>query len=403
MIRKETSEGVGYSIVELGQVRHVFASAVPRGGGNFEQQTHDALRTIANVIDLEGTRGSIVHQAVFLRDIEQTDACRAIIEQFYGSELPATSYIPQPPCNNKLISIEALGVGRKFDGVEIRRLSDRMVVTSHDGVEWVHLANVVPRTATATVYSQALDVFEQLAAGLDEHGYCFDQVIRTWLYLGDIVGPEGDTQRYKELNRARTDFFQNRRFGANLLPEGWRNRAYPASTGIGSDGRGFMASCIALATTRSDIKLIPLENPEQVSAFDYGRHYSPESPKFARAMVVAGNETATTLISGTASITESETRHKDDVSAQTGQTLDNIETLIGHDNFDKHGLPGLGATLHDLALVRVYIKRRDDYLQTRAVCEQRLGDVPVVYAVADVCRPDLLVEIEGIAFSQRAG
>jgi len=52
--------------------------------------------------------------------------------------------------------------------------------------------------------------------------------------------------------------------------------------------------------------------------------------------------------------------------------------------------------------VRVYIKRQEDYAKCRAVCEARLGELPTVYAVADVCRPELLVEIEGIAFSQRA-
>ncbi len=402
MIRKETSEGIGYSVVELGQVRHVFASAVPRGGGDFEQQIRDALTTIEDVVGEEGTRGSIVQQAVFLRDIEQTETCRAIIKEFYGSELPATSYIPQAPCNNKLVSIEALGVGRGFDGVEIRRLSEQMVVTGHDGTEWVHLANITPRTEATSVYERALDVFEQMAAGLAEYGYSFNQVIRTWLYLGDIVGPEADTQRYKELNRARTDFFRNCRFGGALLPDGWQDAVYPASTGIGSDGRDFMASCVALVTDRPDVKLVPLENPMQVSAFDYGRQYSPKSPKFARAMAVAAGDAASTFVSGTASITNSETQHVGDVAAQTAQTLDNIEALIGEANFDQHGMPGLGATLDDLALVRVYIKRQDDYLRARAVCEQRLGEVPIIYAVADVCRPELLVEIEGIAFSQRA-
>ena len=49
--------------------------------------------------------------------------------------------------------------------------------------------------------------------------------------------------------------------------------------------------------------------------------------------------------------------------------------------------------------MRVYIKRREDYAKTKAVCEERLGELPAVYAIADICRPDLLVEIEGIAFS----
>ena len=67
----------------------------------------------------------------------------------------------------------------------------------------------------------------------------------------------------------------------------------------------------------------------------------------------------------------------------------------------RHRFPGLGTTLENLALVRVYIKRQEDYERVRAVCQARLGEVPTVYAIADVCRPELLVEIEGMAFSQR--
>ena len=91
----------------------------------------------------------------------------------------------------------------------------------------------------------------------------------------------------------------------------------------------------------------------------------------------------------------------DDVEAQTRQTLDNIEALISGSNLAQHGMPGLGATLADLAGIRVYIKRPGDYEKTRRVCEARLGELPAIYAVADVCRPELLVEIEGIAFAGR--
>ncbi|MFH1267697.1 MAG: hypothetical protein ABIK89_18430, partial [Planctomycetota bacterium] len=63
MIRKKSSEGIGYSVVELNDVRHVFASAVPRTGSTLEEQAQDALRTIKDVNQEEGTRGSIVKQA----------------------------------------------------------------------------------------------------------------------------------------------------------------------------------------------------------------------------------------------------------------------------------------------------------------------------------------------------
>jgi enamine deaminase RidA (YjgF/YER057c/UK114 family) len=119
-------------------------------------------------------------------------------------------------------------------------------------------------------------------------------------------------------------------------------------------------------------------------------------------MALSCGEYASIFISGTASITDSETRHVGDAAAQTQETLDNIAALIAEENLSRHGLPGLGASLESLGLVRVYIKRKEDYAKTRAVCEQRLWELPMIYAVADVCRPELLVEIEGIAFSRKA-
>ncbi len=159
-----------------------------------------------------------------------------------------------------------------------------------------------------------------------------------------------------------------------------------------------MMSAIALATERSDVIAVPLENPRQTSAYDYRSSYSPRSPKFSRAMAVRCCADTTIYISGTASITNSETRHIGDVVAQTHETLNNIEALISEENLCRHGLPGCGTSLEGLGLARVYIKRNEEYGKIRAICEERLGELPTIYALADVCRPELLVEIEGIAF-----
>jgi enamine deaminase RidA (YjgF/YER057c/UK114 family) len=118
-------------------------------------------------------------------------------------------------------------------------------------------------------------------------------------------------------------------------------------------------------------------------------------------MAILGRESAAILVSGTASIVNSETRFVGDVEGQTRQTLDNIAALIARRNFSRYGVRDVGATLDNLALARVYIKRQEDYEKTRAICEERLGELPTVYAYADVCRPELLVEIEGVAFAQR--
>jgi enamine deaminase RidA (YjgF/YER057c/UK114 family) len=401
MIRKESIAGVKYSVIDLNGVRHVFANSVPRNGGDLERQARDALRTIEAVTLEEGIPGSIVHQAVFMSDIRQVEACRQIIRDFYGNELPATSYIPQAPCGGKLLEIEVLGVDRRRGEVDIRRLSERTVITRHNGITWVHCANVVPETPAETIYDRSLDAFRRLDQELAAWGFRYDQVVRTWLYLGDIIGLENQVPRYQKLNLARTDFYQNRCFTGDRF-QGRSSRVYPASTCIGANGRDVMMSCMALATDRPDVVRLPLENPRQTSAHDYDHRYGPQTPKFSRAMAIISDGAASVLVSGTASIIDSETHHIGDIEGQTRETLDNIAALISEDNFRRHGQTGLGATLDDMALVRVYIKRKEDYTVVRNACRARLCELPVVYTVANLCRPELLVEIEGIAFCDRA-
>ena len=195
--------------------------------------------------------------------------------------------------------------------------------------------------------------------------------------------------------------FENYDFNANPLAKQQIGHAiYPASTGIGTLEHGLVTTSLSVQTDREDVEILSLENPQQTSAFDYPKEYSIKSPKFARAMAIRIGDHLTTWVSGTASIVNSETVHIGDAAGQTEQTLDNIEKLISAENFARQGWADAGATLADLAKIRVYVKHLEDYQKCREVCERRLGQIPAIYAQADVCRPDLLVEIEGVAFSQ---
>jgi enamine deaminase RidA (YjgF/YER057c/UK114 family) len=398
-IRKASRDGIAYWVVDLAGVDHVFAAATPRRGTTLRQQADEALSAIDAMAKAEGLSGSIVLQSVFVADIDQIAQCREIMRDYYGNDLPATSYIPQRPCDGKMLSIEAFGIGRGRGAVEIERAGEQLVIARHNDLAWVHAAQVVSQTQAAGVYEGATDAFRQMQALLGSVHVRFDQVIRTWLYLGGIVEVEGAAQRYQELNRARTDFYRDIPFLTDRLPADYRGPVYPASTGIGADGRGLTISAMALVTERKDVVAVPLENPRQTAAYDYTAQYSPKSPKFSRAMALSDGSVATIFVSGTASITHSETRHVGDAIAQTHETLENIAALISEENLCRHGLPGLGASLESLGLIRVYLKRQEDYAKARAVCEKYLGDLPAIYTVADVCRPELLVEIEALAFS----
>lgn len=401
MVRKVSSEGVGYSVADLSEVRYLFVSGMPRDGADLFEQAYGALTSVARVMHEEGARGGIIRQDVFIRDKALIAPCREIIEEFYCDELPATDYIVQPPCGGKLLEIEAWGVSRKKGHVDIERVSEHLVLLRHSGIAWAHCAGITPSTRARKVYPRALSAFGRMRDTLAAKGFDYAQVLRTWLYLGDIVGPEGDTQRYRELNRARADFYQGLEFLSPYLAPGINSAVYPASTGIGASDREVMMSCIAIATDRKDIRLLPLENPLQTSAFSYGQQYGVKSPKFSRAMAILGPEVTAILVSGTASIANSETCYVGDVERQTHQTLDNIEALIARENFRRYGVHDAGGSLCDLVLARVYVKRQDDYAKVRAICRERLGELPATFAVADVCRPDLLVEIEGLAVAPR--
>jgi enamine deaminase RidA (YjgF/YER057c/UK114 family) len=391
-----------HSVVELNDVCHVYATAGPSAGGDLREQARDALEAITAVMNWEGAKGAVVHQTVFLADGASAAACRQIVREFYGRDMPATSYVPQAPCNGKLLAIEAVGLGWGRGVVDIRRVSEQVVVTRQHGVSWVYADQAVPRTSADGVYERTICAYQQLRRLLPDAGARLDQVVRLWLYLGGIVDDEGPTQRYKELNRARAEVYQYIPFLSDRLPEGYARPAFPASTGIGTAGRTVRLSALAVAGDADDVVAVPLENPRQTAAYDYSAAYSPNSPRFSRGMAVCHGGTATLFISGTASITASETRHVGDVVAQTHETLDNITALIAEDNLGRHGLPGLGSSLRGLGVVRVYVKRPEDYASVREVCERRLGGVPATYVMADVCRPDLLVEIEGIAFARKA-
>jgi enamine deaminase RidA (YjgF/YER057c/UK114 family) len=431
MIRKEIRADAGCSVVELRGVRRIFATVAPSRGVTLAEQAESALQTTETLFAEYGGLGSMVMQSVFLRNIADRAACRQLFEAFYGPAMPATSFIAQPPCDGKLLAIEVWGLDGDGDKLHIERPGDGLVTARHDGAAWAYLGDVCSGGAKGTevvvaardaredilsrqpppspsvckppqsTYAQSLSAFRLAGERLRSAGWRFDEVIRTWLYMGDIAGPEGETCRYRELNRARADFYQDLKFGAGLVPCDWNRPVFPASTGIGALGDDLMIGCIALRADPSDTLLLPLENPLQTSAYDYVHQYGAAKPKFVRAMAVVTGQLMTTFISGTASITASESRHDDSAVRQTQQTLDNIAALIAPDNLQSHGVPGLDATLDDLALARVYVKRQADYEAVRAVCQARWGQLPTTYVVGDICRGELLVEIEGIAVTQR--
>jgi len=387
-------------VVRHSEVTHLRLVATPRDCGLLVDQIAEALCVIRTLLEGQPVLQHPTVQTVFLKDAGDQAVCERLFTVHYGDAVPVTTFVHQPPCNGARLAIELCSIGGP--SARIERPAPDTILVSHHGIDMIHCGRVTSDCSVGNVYDQSLDVFRRMKAQLAKAGIPFERVLRTWLYLGDITGVEGHLERYMELNRARSDFYREIRFGHGHRLDDIREGVYPASTGIGTKGGGIVMHCTAMDTQRNDVYLQPIENPQQTPVYHYETAYSPQSPKFSRAMAMVADGAATLWISGTASILQSKTVHIGDVRGQTEQTIKNIEELISADNLARHGIAGNGATLSDVAGLRVYIKHQEHYPICRAVCEARLGHVPILYAVADVCRSDLLMEMEGIAYVQHA-
>jgi chorismate lyase/3-hydroxybenzoate synthase len=198
----------------------------------------------------------------------------------------------------------------------------------------------------------------------------FPHLLRMWNYMDAINEGVGDLERYRQFCVGR---------GRGL---GEVSQAYPSATAIGRQRADHILQVFWLAGI---VPGQPLENPRQVSAYHYPRVHGPVSPTFARALV-APDETL--LISGTASIVGHVSRHHDDVMAQLEETVRNLNSFAPHISRSR--------TADSKDLLKVYV--RDQALMPRIAerLHQLYPGTEIIFVAADICRRELLLEIEAV-------
>ncbi len=196
-------------------------------------------------------------------------------------------------------------------------------------------------------------------------------VLRVWNYLGAINQGEGDAERYKH-------FCDGRAAGmGDFFAEG-----FPAATAIGHHGDGHRLQVYLLACDQPGQRV---ENPRQVSAWRYPRQYGRTPPSFARAMALPAQDVL--AISGTAAVVGHASAHEDNLDAQLEETLLNLEALLAN--------AGMAAGFDTRAPLKAYVRHGADAARVRCFLQQRLPGVPVLLLHGDICRRELLVEIDG--------
>jgi enamine deaminase RidA (YjgF/YER057c/UK114 family) len=214
---------------------------------------------------------------------------------------------------------------------------------------------------------QARAVFEKMESLLLQADMKFTDIIRTWIYLNDLL------EWYDEFNAVRTRFFKER----NVF-----NHIVPASTGIGAGtpfGEAMVSALLAVQPKHGRVKVHAVPSPLQCPAIDY-------ASSFARAIEIDRPGSRLLTISGTASIEmDGTTAHVGDCEKQIELTMDVVHSI----------LESRGMDWSDASRAIAYFKHIADAPLLEKYCvAHRLPELPVAISHADVCRHDLLFEIE---------
>ena len=216
------------------------------------------------------------------------------------------------------------------------------------------------------------------------HGLGYPYLWRIWNYFPRINDDQDGLERYRRFcvgrYHALTEMLAD--FPSSL----------PAATAVGTKSGPLQLMFLAGRQPATH-----LGNPRQLNAYEYPWNYGPRSPSFARATLTRSEEKYRLYLAGTASIVGHATRHAGLPREQTGETIRNIQAVLDQ---AKHtaGFDLVGAQRQ--ALYKVYVRDAGSLSEIQdAIMNSPFAREHVLFLHGDLCRKELLVEIEGLVIS----
>lgn len=209
----------------------------------------------------------------------------------------------------------------------------------------------------------------------------YPNLLRVWNYFPDINAIEAGIERYRSFSVGRHEAFV--RYNKKVDDS-------PSACAVGSHGGPLVIYFLA-----SRFSGVQIENPRQTSAYNYPKQYGPRSPTFSRATLAFRGGSQTLFVSGTASILGHTTVHPGSVSLQTRETLANIRAVI-----DQAALEGFKfAGFESGMALKVYVRYAEHLSVVQDIIREEWGVIQeLVVLQADICRTDLLLEIEAVCW-----
>lgn len=327
--------------------------------------------------------GSTKNNEEYLSQLNTLQCCT---KTHFTMRAPLISYVSQKPfigmLNAEVSFVESTETARFFYGENYIVIDDgisRELITG----------GILPPDLSASFSAQSDAVFTLIEQILLRENFPINSIIRQWNYIENICVCDGQNQHYQDFNDSRSHFYAK---------TDWCY-GYPAATGIGTEHGGVMVEFIALYG--EGLINVALDNPLQTAAHKYSQGVllgaedpcfkQRSTPKFERARILGLPDKQTVYISGTAAI-RGETSHiADDITEQTRITMQNIDCLISNENYPLDGF------FEGYIILRIYVKNRFQMEDARKYMTTHYPDTTKIYICADICREELLVEIEGIA------
>ncbi len=268
--------------------------------------------------------------------------------------------------------------------------SDRPVHTESDGRlstamngEWLIGAFSLDEPPNRPLDALTYDAYRTILRRLNDSGY--PHLCRIWNYFPRINDDQDGLERYRRFCMGRHQAL------AESLP-GFPC-SLPAATAVGTQSGPFQIMFLA-STEPGD----HLGNPRQMNAYEYPAEYGPRSPSFARATLFRSDQDNVLFIAGTASVVGHASRHIGRPADQTRESVRNILTVL-----ERAGAIGNTDFLDkaSLAMYKAYVRDTGSLAEIRdALQRSPLSSRPLLFLQGDLCRKELLVEIEGLIFSE---
>jgi enamine deaminase RidA (YjgF/YER057c/UK114 family) len=315
---------------------------------------------------LKQREGAILSLMIY-GDIAAREETVKVIRRYLGAIDWPVLWVEGASCNGALLAgVQAFAIR----GAELERLlvKGRVVGSMYEDGDARHclIAGIGPDNPALPREEQAHQAFENLTTALERADFQLADVARTWFYNEKIL------DWYDGFNRVRTGYYARRPF---------RMGSSPASTGVA--GRNPLGAALAMGAwavqpLNGAARVAEIASPLQCPAPQYGS-------SFSRAVEIDSGGSRRLLISGTASIApEGHSMWIGDIDKQITLTMEVIDAI----------LRSRAMTFGDVTRATAYFKYPLDTAAFDAWQTRHGVSLPAVYVHCDICRDDLLFELE---------